>query len=159
MEYIPKNIRQIGDREDRIRVYMEDYVSTYLRKIQQLQEENGVAGLLVGDWQKTKEQPCVFISGAMAVRQASLEGGQVQCSQKAWDEGYEALGTYFSGQELCGFFVCEGNRRRFRRQALFAAVRESFPHQEALLYLLTEDGEEIVYRIRPQGEERLQGYY
>lgn len=160
MEYIPKNIRQIGGREDRIQVYMEDYVSTYLRKIQRCQEEKGVAGWLTGRWQQEGDLvPNVFISGAMEVTRIDLEAGQISISPEAWNEGYGIMGTYFSGQDLCGLFVCEGSCRRFRRQALFAAVRECFPNQEALLYLLTEEGEEIVYRIMPRGEERLQGYY
>ena len=46
MERIPKNIRQIGGREERIKAYLEDYVSTYLRKLQEEQEENGAAGVL-----------------------------------------------------------------------------------------------------------------
>ena len=181
METMPKNIRQIGGREDRMNIYMEDYVSTYLRQVQQLQEEGSVAGLLVGSWQQETQEvdtqtklssgvgdlhqtkgpsrDCVFISGAIGLRQADLEGGRVCLSQEAWTEGYEALGSYFSGQELCGLFVCEGSCRRFRRQALFGAVRECFPDREALLYLITEEGEEIFYRILSHGEERLQGYY
>ncbi|MBP3701426.1 MAG: hypothetical protein J6I64_06025, partial [Lachnospiraceae bacterium] len=181
MARTPKNIRQIGGREDRIKMYMEDYVSTYLHRVQEMQEEVGMAGFLVGTWQQgntetddpqkkgidqgmkqqstVAEPACVFVSGAMMIHQANLEGGRVYLSQEAWTEGYESLGTYFSGQELCGLFVCEGSCRRFRRQALFAAVRECFPDQEALLYILTEEGEEIVYRIRERSEERLQGYY
>lgn len=160
MEYMPKNIRQIGGREERISMYMEDYVSTYLRRMQQWQEENGAAGLLTGCWQQDdRAVPGVFISGAMAISQIRLDGGQVYLSPEAWNEVYEIAGTYFSGQELCGLFVCEGTCRRFRRQALFAAVRECFPDRESLLYLLTEEGEEVVYRILPRGEERLQGYY
>lgn len=81
-------------------------------------------------------------------------------TDEAWDGVYESLGAYFSGQDLCGIFVCEGSCRRFRRQALFAAVRESFPdNDETLLYILSEDGEEILYRITRKTEERLQGYY
>ena len=44
MERIPKNIRQIGGREERVKTYLEDYVSTYLRKLQEEREENGAAG-------------------------------------------------------------------------------------------------------------------
>ncbi len=154
MAYTPKNIRQIGGREDRCKVYMEDYVNTYLRRIQETQEENGMAGVLVGSTEES-----IFISGAMALPKADLNGGRVYLSQDAWTECYEILGTYFSGQDLCGIFVCEGSCRRFRRQALFGVVREMFPDKEALLYLLTEDGEEILYRVSARGEERLQGYY
>ncbi len=159
MEHIPKNIRQIGGNEERVKIYMEDYVSTYLQRVRQMQEENGAAGFLVGSWQQDTASPCAFVSGAMAISQAGLDGGQVCFSPEAWNEGYEILGTYFSGQELCGIFVCEGSCRRFRKQSLFAAARECFPDRQVVLYLLTEDGEEIVYRIQPRGEERLQGYY
>ena len=159
MEHIPKNIRQIGGNEERVKIYMEDYVSTYLRRVAETQEENGVSGFLVGNWQQEGSVPCAFVGGAMAVSQVTMEGGQVCFSSEAWNEGYRSLGTYFSGEELCGLFVCEGSCRRFRKQALFAAVRECFPDQQAVLYLLTEEGEEVVYRILPRGEERLQGYY
>ena len=30
---LPKNIRQIGDRDDTVRLYIEDYVSTYLKRL------------------------------------------------------------------------------------------------------------------------------
>ena len=30
---LPKNIRQIGERDDMVRLYMEDYVNTYLKKL------------------------------------------------------------------------------------------------------------------------------
>lgn len=160
MERMPKNIRQIGGREERMKVYMEDYVSTYLRKLQEEREEPGAVGMLTGERQSDQSPDCVFISGAVEMSGADTEGGRLRLTEAAWTSAYESLGTYFSGQELCGIFVCEGSCRRFRRQALFAAVRESFPDDnEALLYILTEDGEEIFYRITRKGEERLQGYY
>lgn len=160
MERIPKNIRQIGGREERLKTYVEDYVSTYLRKLQEEREENGAVGMLTGQWQEEAGSSCVFIGGAAEMRGAHTDGGRLHMTDAAWDDIYESLGTYFSGQELCGIFVCEGTCRRFRRQSLFAAVRESFPDSEqALLFVLTEEGEEIFYRITRKNEERLQGYF
>lgn len=160
MERIPKNIRQIGGREERIKAYLEDYVSTYLRKLQEEQEENGAAGVLVGSWLEEENPRCVFVNGAAQMSGAETGGGRLCVTEEAWQSIYESLGTYFSGQDLCGIFVCEGSCCRFRRQALFQAVRESFPdNTETLLYVLTEDGEEILYRVTKKNEERLQGYY
>lgn len=159
MERIPKNIRQIGGREERLKTYVEDYVGTYLRKLQEEREEDGAVGMLAGSWQKEGDNDCVFISGALEVSRAHTDGGRLRMTDEAWDDAYGSLGTYFSGQELCGIFVCEGTCRRFRRQALFAAVRENFPDSaRSLLFVLTEEGEEIVYWITPREEERLQGY-
>ncbi len=160
MERIPKNVRQIGGREERLKVYMEDYVSTYLRKLQEERGENAAAGMLVGSWQEDEKNGCFFISGAVEMRSARTEGGRLQLPEEAWTESYESLGTYFSGQELCGIFVCEGLCQRLRRQALFAAVRDNFPdNEQTLLFVLSEEGEEILYRITRKNEERLQGYF
>ena len=30
---LPKNIRQIGDRDDVVKLYVEDYVNTYLKRL------------------------------------------------------------------------------------------------------------------------------
>lgn len=30
---LPKNIRQIGERDQMVRLYMEDYVNTYLKRL------------------------------------------------------------------------------------------------------------------------------
>ena len=117
MERIPKNIRQIGGREERIKAYLEDYVSTYLRKLQEEQEENGAAGVLVGSWLEEENPRCVFVNGAAQMSGAETGGGRLCVTEEAWQSIYESLGTYFSGQDLCGIFVCEGSCRRFRRQA------------------------------------------
>ena len=60
MERIPKNVRQIGGREERLKVYMEDYVSTYLRKLQEERGESAAAGMLVGSWQEDEKNGCFF---------------------------------------------------------------------------------------------------
>ena len=159
MERIPKNIRQIGGREEKLKTYVEDYVGTYLRKLQEEREENGAVGMLAGQWQRDGDNECVFISGALEVHGAHTDGGRLHMTEAAWDDAYGSLSTYFSGQELCGIFVCEGTCRRFKRSSLFAAVRDSFPDNgQALLFVLTEEGEEIFYWVSRRDENRLQGY-
>ena len=159
MERIPKNIRQIGGREEKLKTYVEDYVGTYLRKLQEEREENGAVGMLAGQWQRDGDNECVFISGALEVHGAHTDGGRLHMTEAAWDDAYGSLSTYFSGQELCGIFVCEGTCRRFKRSSLFAAVRDSFPDNgQALLFVLTEEGEEIFYWVSKRDENRLQGY-
>lgn len=31
---LPKNMRQMGEKEDRVRIYVEDYVCTYFQKLE-----------------------------------------------------------------------------------------------------------------------------
>lgn len=46
---LPKNIRQIGERDDIVRVYAEDYVNTYLKRLFPAAGQDLRAGLLLGN--------------------------------------------------------------------------------------------------------------
>ena len=45
----PKNVRQIGNVCDQPKVYMEDYVNTYLNQLKEQAAEQAVGALLVGE--------------------------------------------------------------------------------------------------------------
>ena len=63
---LPKNVRQIGDIQGNRRIYMEDYVMTYIHRKEQ-QEERGFLGVFLGERQETEEGTLVFIRGLVEV--------------------------------------------------------------------------------------------
>lgn len=162
----PKNIRQMGESEERIKAYMEDYVNTYLKKLQEEREnteepeKSGAIGVLVGHMEKAGEVPRVFINGAIELHPTKTEAGIPDFTKEVWTEAYDLQQQYFPGQDLCGIFACEGLCRRFSKQMLFQVVRDNFGDcDQAMLYLLTDEGEEFFYRILGKRQERLSGYY
>lgn len=162
----PKNIRQMGESEERVKAYMEDYVNTYLKKLQEEREnteepeKSGAIGVLVGHLEKTGEIPRIFINGAIELHPPKTESGMPDFTKEVWTEAYELQQKYFPGQDLCGIFACEGICRRFSKQMLFRLVQENFADcDQAMLYLLTDEGEEFFYRIIGKRQERLSGYY
>ena len=44
---LPKNIRQIGERDTVLRLYVEDYVNTYLKRLKPGNGQNLRVGLLL----------------------------------------------------------------------------------------------------------------
>ena len=62
---LPKNIRQIGEREEKVKIYMEDYVNTYIRRLKVGSDEKPRVGILVGTRQAETERPYLFINGAL----------------------------------------------------------------------------------------------
>lgn len=46
---LPKNIRQIGERDTVLRLYVEDYVNTYLKRLKPTAGQNLRVGLLLGN--------------------------------------------------------------------------------------------------------------
>ena len=54
---LPKNIRQIGERDDIVRVYVEDYVNTYLKRLFPVGGQDLRAGLLLGNTEEHNSTP------------------------------------------------------------------------------------------------------
>ncbi len=63
---LPKNIRQMGDVHGKEKIYMEDYVMTYIRKKEQ-QGENGSIGIFLGERHETMEGTYIFVRGIYEV--------------------------------------------------------------------------------------------
>lgn len=64
---IPKNIHQIGNNSSNKKIYIEDYVMTYLKKSPS-GEDNVKYGVLLGDVKRAKGNVYIFVKGMVEVR-------------------------------------------------------------------------------------------
>ena len=69
---LPKNVRQIGNVCDEPKIYVEDYVDTFLGQLQEKAMEKPVAAALTGEITKCEDKVVVYISGA--IRAENREG-------------------------------------------------------------------------------------
>ena len=60
---LPKNVRQIGNVCDEPKIYVEDYVDTFLGQLQEKAMEKPVAAALTGEITKCEDKVVVYISG------------------------------------------------------------------------------------------------
>lgn len=70
---LPKNIRQIGDIQGKEKIFLEDYVMTYIRK-KEKQETNGYLGIFLGEKQEREGNTYVFIRGILDMPKESAAG-------------------------------------------------------------------------------------
>ena len=68
---LPKNIRQIGERDQIVKLYVEDYVNTYLRRLYPTGGNDLRCGLLLGSEEEDQGMPYIFRGGSCAVFQAA----------------------------------------------------------------------------------------
>ena len=59
----PKNIKQIGEVSSDKKIYIEDYVFTYINSIAYNNPSDSQAGVLLGESQTDGNEKCVFIKG------------------------------------------------------------------------------------------------
>jgi hypothetical protein len=64
---LPKNVRQIGDIQGNKRIYMEDYVATYIHRKEKQEETGGFLGVFLGERQKSDKETRLFVRGLMNI--------------------------------------------------------------------------------------------
>ncbi len=79
---LPKNIRQIGERDQVVKLYVEDYVNTYLKRLYPIGGQALRVGLLVGEIRKQDGQPYLFVDGALEMEGVSREGEKVEFTER-----------------------------------------------------------------------------
>lgn len=102
---IPKNIRQMGNFGDTYRIYVEDFVYSYLHQfLHRKKEENKpLAAVLLGTIQEKEDQQYVFISGAQKVPGAL--DPKTANQQEFWSGVYQEIKTWFSDWEILGWYL------------------------------------------------------
>lgn len=145
---LPKNIRQIGEIQQNQRVYLEDYVMTFLRKKEkeaEQDEESCFAGILMGKKEQDEDGFCIFIRGALLM--------DTQETEKAWEKLEEEQRQNFPELEPAGCFVIGMLEE--------ACVQEMMKHFEDSAFLIfhVQEGEENVYLAGENEYQRLKGYF
>ena len=64
---LPKNIRQIGDTDQVVRLYVEDYVNTYLERLYPARNQTLRVGLLLGSTENYNGTPYSLFDGSIEI--------------------------------------------------------------------------------------------
>ena len=167
---LPKNIRQIGNVQGPVRIYMEDYVYTYLHG-------NGRSGwahrgsIFVGTKWHENGQKYLFISGLVHIPDEYFKDGMPEFTDMMWGGVYRDMKQYYDQVEILGWGMdvagdcakLTGNleqvhRKAFQGQEKFAFLMDSLEKEEAFyIYeknmLRRRDGYYVYYEKNPQMRE------
>lgn len=156
---LPKNIRQIGERDDIVRVYAEDYVNTYLKRLFPAAGQDLRAGLLLGNIEEHGGIPYVFIDGAMEMEGVTQEGEKVEFSEEAWKRAYQTIEEMFPKRTVQGWFLCGVPGSQLSPLNYWKQHGQYFSGKHKLMYLNSGlEGEEAIYITSSDGFYRLRGY-
>lgn len=156
---LPKNIRQIGERDQIVRVYVEDYVNTYLKRLQPAGGADLRVGLLLGNAETHENIPYVFIDGALEMDGVAQEGERVQFSEDAWKKAYQDVEKMFPRRTVQGWFLCGNPGCTLSPLNYWKQHGQYFTGSHQLMYLNSGlEGEEAIYITSPDGFYKLRGY-
>ena len=156
---LPKNIRQVGERDQVVKLYIEDYVNTYLKRLYPAGGQDLRVGLLLGEIRTEDGIPFLFIDGALEMEQVTREGEKVEFTEEAWKKAYQVMEQMFPHRSVQGWFLCGAPGCALSPLDYWKQHGQYFSGKNQLMYLNSGlEGEEAIYTASEDGFYKLRGY-
>ena len=156
---LPKNIRQIGERDQVVKLYIEDYVNTYLKRLYPAGGQDLRVGLLLGEIRTEEGIPFLFIDGALEMEQVTRDGEKVEFTEEAWKKAYQVMEQMFPHRSVQGWFLCGAPGCALSPLDYWKQHGQYFSGKNQLMYLNSGlEGEEAIYTASEDGFYKLRGY-
>ena len=159
IDILPKNIRQIGEPDHRLKLYMEDFVSTYLQKTAGYKPELNRVCMLYGVEREKNGHPVLFVQSAARIElTGAMKADSMQ--EPDWKAAEGIRRKYFPGQKVLGWAVMSGNQGTLGLEQVTRTHRKCFPGVNQILFWQDGGEKEAVLYTTENGEMvELQGYY
>ena len=157
---LPKNLRQIGESDPVVRLYLEDYVNTYLKRLYPSGTQTLRAGLLLGNMELHDGIPYIFIDGALEMEDFETEGEKITFTEASWKKAYQKMEDQFPKRTIQGWFLCAGPGCQLSPLNYWKQHHQYFSGKSQLMYLNQGlEGEEAVYTSSEGGLYKLRGHH
>lgn len=157
---LPKNIRQIGLPSGNRRIYIEDYVMTYLTQLANPNSTYARGAILVGECARGELGEVIFVSGALAAQNLELDLEETTFDGETWSYIYQEVKTYFPDLEVVGWFLSRMGFSTAVNDMIVQLHMDNFAGPDKVLYIMDSlEGEDAFYMMEGDGLRRQSGYY
>ena len=157
---LPKNIRQIGNPDGHKRIYMEDYVVTYLNYIARPGSTQARGAILLGESKKSDMGDVIFISGAVDAQNIEFDMDESEFTQEAWTTIYDQVKQFFPGLSVMGWFLSRMGFSTAVNDKIEKMHVENFPGKDKVLFITDSLESEDAFYMYEQGQlVKQKGYY
>lgn len=158
---MPRNVRQIGLANGDYRIYIEDYVYTFLCSLAEDEkpEGQGSVAVLTGEIQWTADMTCIFIKGAIAADGMEAAAEHIDFSEKLWQKLQEDKDQYFPEQEIVGWFFAQPQIAMEITELFVKVHLRHFGGEKILMLMDPGEREDAFFRYDGGMMAKLSGYY
>lgn len=157
---LPKNVRQVGSPSGNNRIYIEDYVVTYLNYIARPGNTDVRGAILVGEKKQTKQGEAIFISGAVDAQNIEFDMAECQFSEEIWSDIYEQIKENFPDLSVVGWFLSRMGFSTAINESIEKLHIENFPGSDKVLYVSDSLESEDAFYVYEKGQMvKQKGYF
>lgn len=158
---LPKNIRQIGEATDDNRIYIEDYVYTYIRRMKERDFPVHKFLVLLGQKETIDGRYCYFISGTLVIEEEWFDHETGEVTDDTWSEIYKNIRIYFNSLEILGWaYIKNDFEERKQEKILECLENESAGNRKLILRIAeAEEPDEKIVIVGNGKSYELPGYF
>ena len=160
---LPRNIRQVGLTTGNMRIYIEDYVYTFLTRLARnavgSRKEQGCVAVFTGETKWNNGITYLFIRGALMVEDMEAASDHIDFSEKIWAKIQEDQAKYFPGQEITGWFFSRPQMYMETDELLTRIHLRYFGGEKVLMLMEPTEKEEAFFRYENSFMVKQSGFY
>ena len=160
---VPRNIRQIGFISGDCRIYIEDYVYTFLGRTASsekiLGSKEGCTAVLTGEIKWQEGIAYVFVKGAILAKNMEAAREHIDFSEEIWADIHEEQEKYFENQEIVGWFFSQAECPVAATEVFTKAHVKNFGGEKVLMLMEPVEREDGFFRYENGNLVRQRGYY
>lgn len=160
--HVPRNIRQIGLAGGNVRIYIEDYVYTFLGRLaDQKSHSKEVCGIAVftGETKWDSGITYIFIRGALIAEDMEVTAEHIEFSEKIWEKIQENQIKYFPDQEVTGWFFSRPQMYLEAGELLTQVHLRHFGGEKVLMLMEPTEREDAFFLYENGAMAKQRGYY
>ena len=159
---VPARTKQMGSIENHVKIFVEDYVYTYLYQYGRSGGGKEKLAALIGKHYEIEGQDVLVISGAIQGKGTVQQNG-VECfSDETWEYIGGQMQTYFKGMSVVGWVHCQPSFGAFLMARDEAFHKEYFKEKWQVLFVVdTMDKLDTFYIYNEEGKglRQARGYF
>lgn len=156
----PKNVRQIGNVSDEPKIYVEDYVDTYLNQLRERAAEEPVGVMLTGEILIQEGQAVVYASGAIRMKEIEVNGTEIVIGEDTFKELEEERKQYFPSSDAIGWCLIENGHPMGQNRQIAKIHEKSFAKSDTVfIWKDAVDNEEVYYAYKYGELMQMGGHY
>ena len=160
---LPKNVRQIGNVSDSPKIYVEDYVDTFLAQLCEKCEKGGntpIGAFLIGDIVTGSDEEYVYIYGAVQMHELKLSGNEYVIDGNTWRCAYEDCKQFFEDGEMLGWFVAHPGVPLTPEPSTVKLHKKSFPKKNTVFIMKDPVEKDETYYVHKMNDlMEISGHY
>ncbi len=157
---LPKNIRQVGQPSGNRKIYIEDYVVTYLNRLAKPSNTYSRGAILLGEYKKSEQGEVLFISGAIEAQNLELDLDETVFTNSTWSELYENIRCFFPELSVVGWFLSRLGFSTGINDKILKTHLDNFPGRDKVLYIIDAlEGDDVFYLYEGNTLRKQLGYY